>query len=66
MPMRCNGPLAADYKRALQAAKWAGWKVVRVEIGNSAITLIENETYLEKMATGQPEPPKREGVKLNW
>ena len=46
-----------DYKRALKAAKWAGVKVVRVEIGQGAIAMILDDAYLEKLALGQPPAP---------
>jgi hypothetical protein len=58
-----------DYKRAIRAAKWAGWKVVRVEIGKSTIAILSDETYLEKLAQGQPPVPSPETVKevkLRW
>ena len=69
MPARFRGPLVEDYKRALKAAKWAGVKAVRVEIGEGAIVLIMDDTYLEKLALGQPPAPDLNGgqkVKLNW
>ena len=54
MTTKHNGPLIEDYKRALKAAKWAGVKAVRVEIGQGAIVMIMDDTYLEKLALGQP------------
>jgi hypothetical protein len=69
MPTKSNGPLMADYKRAIRAAKWAGWKVVRVEIGKSTIAILSDETYLDKLAQGQPTAPSPETVKevkLRW
>lgn len=69
MPTKANGPLMEDYKRAIKAAKWAGWKVVRVEVGNSAIALIADDTYLTKLAEGQPPAPDlapREKPKHDW
>jgi hypothetical protein len=54
MVTKVNGPRIEDYKRALKAAKWAGVKAVRVEIGEGAIVLIMDDTYLEKLALGQP------------
>ena len=69
MPARFRGPLVEDYKRALKAAKSAGVKAVRVEIGEGAIVLIMDDTYLEKLALGQPPAPDLNGgqkVKLNW
>lgn len=57
MPTRHNGPLSEDYKRAIRAAKWAGWKAVRVEFGNVAIVLLADDTYLEKLAQGQLPAP---------
>jgi hypothetical protein len=56
MSTRSKGPLAEDYKRAMLAAKWAGAKSVRVEIGGSAMVFV-----LDDSATGQPtsgeQPP---------
>jgi hypothetical protein len=49
MPARTHGPLLEDYRRAIKAAKREGWKVVRAEIGGSAIAIMEDETYLEKL-----------------
>ena len=69
MPARFRGPLVEDYKRALKAAKWAGVKAVRIEIGEGAIVLIMDDTYLEKLALGHPPAPELNGgqkVKLNW
>jgi len=57
MPTKHNGPLMEDYKRALKAAKWAGVKAVRVEIGQGAIVMIMDDTYLDKLALGQPPVP---------
>jgi hypothetical protein len=57
MVTRAHGPLMEDYKRAIRAAKWAGWKVVRVEVGNTAIALLADDTYLTKLAQGQPPAP---------
>ena len=54
MPARFRGPLVEDYKRALKAAKWAGVKAVRIEIGEGAIVMIMDDTYLDKLALGQP------------
>ena len=69
MAAKAHGPILEDYKRALKAARWAGWKVVRVEIGNCAIALIKDDAYLEKLATGQPPAPDTESggkPKLVW
>jgi hypothetical protein len=70
MPSRFRGPLVEDYKRALKAAKWAGVKAVRVEIGEGAIVLIMDDTYLDKLALGQPPAPDakppEEAFKLKW
>jgi hypothetical protein len=69
MPTKHNGPLMEDYKRALKAAKWAGVKAVRVEIGQGAIVMIMDDTYLEKLALGQPPAPDnevREKPKARW
>jgi hypothetical protein len=69
MPTKHNGPLMEDYKRALKAAKWAGVKAVRIEIGQGAIVMIMDDTYLEKLALGQPPAPELNGgpkIKLNW
>ena len=60
MPTKANGPLMEDYKRAIRAAKWAGWKVVRVEVGGSAIAILCDDTYLAKLPTGQPPAPDAE------
>ena len=69
MSNRHNGPLMEDYKRALKAAKWAGAKVVRVEIGGGAIAILLDDAYLEKLAPGQLPAPELNGgepVKLKW
>lgn len=69
MPTKLNGPLMEDYKRALKAAKWAGAKVVRVEIGGAAIAILLDDAYLEKLAPGQPPAPDLPGErkpKLHW
>jgi len=69
MVTKANGPLMEDYKRAIKAAKWAGAKVVRVEIGEGAIAILLDDAYLEKLALGQPPAPELSGgqkVKLNW
>jgi hypothetical protein len=58
-----------DYKRALKAAKWAGAKAVRIEIGDGAIAILLDDAYLEKLAPGQPPAPELSGgeaVKLKW
>jgi hypothetical protein len=50
MTVKAHGPLLEDYKRAIKAAKWAGWKAVRVEVGNGAtIVLLADDTYLERL-----------------
>ena len=54
MATKANGPLMEDYKRAIKAAKWAGWKAVRIEFGTMAIALLADDTYLTKLAEGQP------------
>ena len=69
MSTKVNGPLMEDYKRALKAAKWAGAKVVRVEIGEGAIAILLDDAYLEKLALGQPPAPDaevREKPKARW
>jgi len=68
MVTKANGPLMEDYKRALKAAKWAGAKVVRVEIGEGAIAILLDDAYLEKLALGQPSAPELSGgkPKLHW
>ena len=69
MPTKTNGPLMEDYKRALKAAKWAGVKAVRVEIGQGAIVMIMDGAYLDKLALGQPPAPELNGgpkIKLDW
>jgi hypothetical protein len=68
MPTKANGPLLEDYKRALKAAKWAGWKVVRVEIGKTAIALIADDTYLGTLEPIHPPAPdaKPEEAEHNW
>jgi hypothetical protein len=56
-----------DYKRAIKAAKWAGWKAVRVELGSGAIVLLADDTYLTKLAEGQlPAQDVRKKVELDW
>ena len=69
MPTKTNGPLMEDYKRALKAAKWAGAKVVRVEIDGGAIAILLDDAYLEKLAPGQPPAPDLPAAakpKLHW
>ena len=69
MPTKHNGPLMDDYKRILKAAKWAGVKAVRIEIGQGAIVMIMDDTYLDKLALGQPPAQELKGGKLpepNW
>ena len=69
MPTKTNGPLMEDYKRALKAAKWAGVKAVRIEIGQGAIVMIMDAAYLDKLALGQPPAPELNGgqkIKLDW
>jgi hypothetical protein len=50
LPAKANGPLLEDYTRALKAAKKAGAKAVRVEIGGSAITILLDDA----LAAAQP------------
>ena len=57
MVTKARGPLLEDYKRALTAAKRAGVKAVRVEISGSAIVLIMDDAYLDKLAVGQLPAP---------
>ena len=68
MPTKANGPLAEDYMRALRVAKRMGVKAVRIEIGRGAIVMLLDDTYLEKLALGQPPAPEegRKDVILNW
>jgi hypothetical protein len=71
---KTRGPLMEDYKRALRAAKWAGVKAVRIEMNGTAIVMIMDETYLDKLAIGQPPAPnsnlteeeRKEDFKLKW
>jgi hypothetical protein len=66
MVTKARGPLMEDYKRALRAAKWANVKAVRIEMGGTAIVMIMDETYLDKLAIGQPPAPssEKEGEEL--
>lgn len=69
MVTKVNGLRIEDYKRVLKAAKWAGVKAVRVEIGDAAIVLIMDDAYLEKLALGQPPAQELNGgskIKLDW
>ena len=69
MPTKHNGPLLEDYIRALKAAKRMGVKVVRIEIGGSAIALMMDDAYLEKLSLGQhPAPilPEEGKPKAGW
>ena len=69
MVYRFKGPLLEDYKRAIKAAKWAGAKVVRVEIDGGAIAILLDDAYLEKLAPGQPPAPDLPAggkPKLSW
>jgi hypothetical protein len=60
MPTKSNGPLVEDYRRAIRAAKREGWKVIRVEIGKSAIAIMADDAYIEKLARGYPPAPSPE------
>jgi hypothetical protein len=66
MVTKTRGPLMEDYKRALKAAKWAGVKAVRIEMNGTAIVMIMDETYLDKLAIAQPPAPssEKEGEEL--
>jgi hypothetical protein len=69
MPTKANGPLMEDYIRALRAAKRMGAKVVRIEIGGSAIAIMLDDAYMEKLAVGQPPAPDLQSggkPKLSW
>jgi hypothetical protein len=69
MTTKRHGPLMEDYKKALRAAKWAGAKVVRIEIDGGAIAILLDDAYLDKLAPGQPPAPELEGgekIKLKW
>ena len=69
MPARVHGPLLEDYVRALKAAKRMGVKAVRVEIGQGAIVMMMDDTYMEKLALGQPPAPDLPSggkPKLSW
>jgi hypothetical protein len=69
MPTKVNGPTMEDYKRAIKAAKWAGAKAVRVEIGDGAIAILLDDTYLEKLALVHPPSPnveEKERPKGRW
>jgi hypothetical protein len=53
----------------IAAAKWAGAKVVRVEIDGGAIAILLDDAYLEKLAPGQPPAPDLPSdgkPKLHW
>jgi len=53
-----------DYIRALKAAKRMGVKAVRVEVGQGAIVMLMDDTYLGMLALGQhPAPNLESGVK---
>jgi hypothetical protein len=70
MGAKTSGPLLEDYKRAIKAAKWAGWKVVRVEIGSTGIALLADDTYLQQLSLGQHPAPDLKAAekpkKHNW
>ena len=70
MATKVNGPVMEDYIRALKAAKRMGVKAVRIEIGKGAIVMMMDDTYLEKLALGQPPAQSSEGevkeVKTLW
>ena len=71
MPTRTRGPLMEDYIRALRAAKRMGVKAVRVEVGQGAIVMLMDDTYLEKLALSQPpapdaKPPEEGHNWKNW
>lgn len=69
MVTKANGPLMEDYKRAIKAAKWAGWKAVRIEFKGMAIAILADETYMDRLALGQPPAPNAEEEKRephNW
>ena len=67
MPTKAHGPLQEDYKRLIREAKRAGAPAVVVYIGGTPVVIPLNDTYLEKLALGQP-PAQSEGkkVELDW
>ena len=78
MPTKANGPLQEDYRRALRAAvraaREAGAKLVRVEVGGCAIVIPLDEAAEAKVAGGQFEPKStlpepqwdKPPIKLKW
>jgi hypothetical protein len=70
MPTKAHGPLQEDYKRLIREAKRAGAPAVVVYIGGTPVVIPLNDTYLEKLALGQPPAPltteERKEVKLVW
>lgn len=66
MATKVNGPVMEDYIRALKAARRMGVKAVRIEIGKGAIVMMMDDTYLEKLALGQPpSTTEEEGKKYD-
>jgi len=68
MPTKSNGPLLEDYRRALKAAKGAGVKAVRIEIGGSAMIFALDDDAISKLTSGQLARPNGEKPepKLKW
>lgn len=78
MATKANGLLQEDYRRALRAAvraaREAGAKVVRVEVGGCAIVIPLDEAAEAKVLGGQFEPRStlpapqwdKPPLKLNW
>jgi methylmalonyl-CoA mutase cobalamin-binding subunit len=62
MPTKANGPLQEDYRRAMRAAvraaREAGAKLVRVEVGGCAIVIPLDEAAEAKVVGGQFEPKR--------
>ena len=67
MVTRANGPTVADYGRALKAAKKAGAKAMRIEIGDTAFVFALTDEAISKLTSAAPaEPAAPPRPKLHW
>ena len=70
MPTKANGPLQEDYRRAMRAAvraaREAGAKLVRVEVGGCAIVIPLDEAAEAKVVGRQFEPESTPLPEPQW